>query len=59
MRSVTKLGGDTSMTLRQIMDRILGRDGRAEADVLPDPTRVDAREAPRVGRVAADDDLTS
>jgi hypothetical protein len=46
------------MTLRQIIDRILGRDGRGEGDVAPDPDRVDAREAPRVGRVAADDDLT-
>jgi hypothetical protein len=58
-RSVTAItGGDAVMTLRQIIDRILGRDGRGEADVAPDPDRADAREAPRVGRVAADDDLT-
>jgi hypothetical protein len=46
------------MTLRQIIDRILGRDGRGESDVNPDPARVDARHGPRVGRIAGDDDFS-
>jgi hypothetical protein len=31
--------------LRQLIDRMLGRDGRAEADVRGDPARVNARAA--------------
>ena len=44
--------------LRKLIDRMLGRDGRAEADVKPDPHRVDARhtgDGEYVGRVAGDD----
>jgi hypothetical protein len=46
------------MTLRQIIDRVLGRDGRTEADVNTDPARVDSGHGPRVGRVAGDDDFS-
>lgn len=44
--------------LRGLMDRLLGRDGRAEADVDPDPARVDARggDGASVGRIAKDED---
>jgi hypothetical protein len=42
------------MTIRQFIARIFGRDGRAEADVNPDPARVDHR-TEEVGRVGADD----
>lgn len=45
--------------LRKLIDRMLGRDGRAEADVAPDPARVDARgDGGAVGRVSADEDFT-
>jgi len=42
------------MSIRQFIDRILGRDGRGEADVAPDPSRADHR-GDNVGRAAADD----
>jgi hypothetical protein len=42
------------MSIRQFIARLLGRDGRGEADVNPDHARADHR-SDAVGRVAADD----
>ncbi len=58
-RELPPTGKPLGMGIRQIIDRLLGRAGNAEADVQADPARVDSREGgDYVGRVAADDDFT-